>query len=300
MKKYLFIVLLILNASFVFSQELNARVSVNADQISTKYKEKLVNFQREVEAYLNTTKFTSENWEGEKINCAFDIFITSAGNEISYAAQVVVTSNRPIYKSPVSSLMLKLMDKEWKFDYEPNQPFIFDFYNFNGLTSFMDFYALVIIGVDADSFEPFGGNTHFSKAIELAVLGSNSAYSASGWQIRSSSYNRRVFVNEYMETKLQQFRDDFYNYHYNGLDLLNSGEKYKLQGQAQIVKLVENMSKSQLLSVSGNSVLRTFFESKAGEIINSLSDYPDKNIFRLLLKLDPSNTDKYIKVIEEL
>ncbi len=290
------LLLLFFLPAFIAAQELNATVTINVDQLPSRYKEKLDDFAQTVQEYLNNNHYAEEGWEGDKIDCSFNIFFLSGSGDVNYTAQAVITSTRPIYNTTKSSLMLNIMDDKWSFSYEPGQSMNFDLNTFNGLKSFLDFYALVIIGVDADSYDPFGGNPYFSKAIEISLLGASSTKSK-GWFIQSSSYNRRVYVNDLMDSKLQQFRQDFCDYHYDGLDLLFSGPKYRLRGQQNMAKLINDLYNNKLLNVTRNVVLTVFFNAKAGEIAENLADYPDKSIFDKLIKIDPSNSSKYLKVI---
>jgi hypothetical protein len=297
MFKKLFAIIIILPTLF-FAQELNATVTVNVEQLPSEYKDKLNDFGQTVQDYLNNNKYADQNWQGDKIDCTFNIFFLSGSGDVNYTAQAVITSTRPILNAQKSSLMLNIMDDKWSFSYESGQSMNFDLNTFNGLKSFLDFYALVIIGVDADSYDPYGGSPYFSKAIEIGVLGSSSKNSK-GWDVQSSAYNRRVYVNDLLDSKLQEFRNDFFNYHYNGLDLLYSGAKYKPIGQKNIAKLIEDLYSNKVINITRNVVLTVFFNAKAGEIAESLADYPDKTIFNKLLKIDPSNSSKYLKVIEK-
>ncbi|MCB0731979.1 MAG: DUF4835 family protein, partial [Ignavibacteriae bacterium] len=218
MKKVLLIIFIAFS-SVSFAQELNAKVTVNYEQLKTSAKDKLVDFGRYVEDYLNNNKFAGSNWEGDPINCNFSIFFTSAG-ETSYGAQVVITSQRPVYNSENSSLMLLVQDGNWNFDYSQNQTFYFNPAEFNPLLSFLDYYAYVIIGLDMDSYVPQGGTEYFNRASDIAILGSNSGASK-GWALETSSYNKRGLVEDLLRSNFQQFRTDFYDYHYNGLDIMN-------------------------------------------------------------------------------
>ena len=283
---------------FIFGQELNATVTVNVDQLPSQYKEKLNGFAQTVQEYLNGNHYAVEGWEGDKIDCSFNIFFLTGSGDVNYTAQAVITSTRPIYNSQKSSLMLNIMDDKWSFSYEQGQSMNFDLNTFDGFKSFLDFYALVIIGVDADSYDPFGGSPYFSKAIELSVLGASSTKSK-GWFVQSSAYNRRVYVNDLMDSKLQQFRKDFFNYHYNGLDLLFSGPKFKPIGQKNMAKLIIDLYNNKMINPTRNVVLNVFFNAKAGEIAENLADYPDKSIFNKLIKINPSNSAKYLKAVEK-
>src|SRR5690606_10547553 len=98
--------------AFVYAQELNCKVTVNYESLPVVNRELLVDFARIVEDYLNKTRFT-DNWQYEKINCTFNIFILSASSEINYTAQAVISAQRPIYNSIENSLLLSLNDNSW-------------------------------------------------------------------------------------------------------------------------------------------------------------------------------------------
>src|SRR3989304_9285123 len=121
MKSLVFFILLITTA--VHSQELNCKVTINFESIPVVNRELLSDFAQTIEDYLNKTRFT-DKWEGDKIECAFNIFFVGASSDINYSAQAVITSQRPIYNSAKNSLMLSINDAQWTFIYEKNKLFI--------------------------------------------------------------------------------------------------------------------------------------------------------------------------------
>ncbi len=292
MKKLIFI--LAFFSSINIAQELNAKVTVNYEQLETFAKERLETFAQDVQDYLNNNKFAGDSWEGESIDCNFSIFFTSAG-ENSYGAQAVITSQRPIYNSENNSLMLLIQDGNWNFEYEQNQPFYFNPTEFNPLLSFLDYYAYLIIGLDMDSYVPQGGTDYFNKASDIAIHGSNSGYSK-GWTLETSSYNKRGLIDDLLRSNFQQFRTDFYDYHYNGLDIMNEDPK---AGMESIVKLVQNLDGIYNKISRMNILMRVFFDSKYKEIFSYLENYPDKSVLRLLKKIDPSHISTYDQGLED-
>lgn len=287
------ILILLLTPVIVISQELNAKVSVNFEQLSTSAKDKLVDFEYAVEGYLNQTRFTNLDWEGEPIPCSFSIFFISSNGETQYSAQVVVTSQRPIYQSTRRSLMLSLMDKEWTFEYEIGQTLRYNALNFDPLTSLLDFYAHLIIGYDMDSYNPLGGSPFFDVAYDITLLGANSKFSK-GWAFENSSYNKRKLLGEIQDGNYRQFRRDFFDYHYNGLDIYNDDKK---TAQKNIAKLVDNLYKIIDKVARNSAILRIFFDAKAGELVEYLEGYNDQ-VFAKLMKINPENNSKYEKVLE--
>lgn len=287
MKKYLLIFFIF--SAINFAQELNCNVEVNFESVPVNNRELLADFGNVIEAYMNTTRFTNENWDGEKIDCSMSIFFTSAGSDVNYTAQVVIVSQRPVYKSTRQSPVLTINDGQWSFVYERGQALYAGQTTFDPLTSFLDFYANIIIGFDWDTWEEFGGTKYFRKAQDIVNLGATSQYS-NGWLSSSSPYNRWGLVHELLAEKYAQFRSAIFDYHY-GVDIY---QQNKQLGQQKIASLVDVLY--QMYEVQGgiNSVLvRTFFDAKYGEITELLKDYPDRTIFTKLKKVDPPHSSRY-------
>ncbi|MCX7875736.1 MAG: DUF4835 family protein [Melioribacteraceae bacterium] len=295
MKKLFFLFCLITINVINFSQELDATVTINTEQLSTASRDRLVNFKFQIQDYLNNNKFTNQPWQGEKIKCNFTIFFTSAPDEITYNAQLVVSSQRPIENSQLNSLMLSIMDNNWGFKYEKGQAMYFNQTDFDPLTSLLDYYAYLIIGLDADSFDKLGGTDYFQKAFDIAVRGGSGKY-AKGWLLDSSPFNRRALVENLLNAKYQQFRIDYFDYHYNGLDLLNS--KDKKVGLDNMIKLIKNLEKAKNQIDWRSVVLKVFFDAKAGEIVDYLKGYADRSIFETLKKIDAPHTSKYDEALK--
>ena len=118
--KYFFI-LLFAFSSFSIAQELNCKVTVNYEGLPTQNREYLSDFASLVENYMNTTQFTDEAWDGQRIDCSLTIFFTTSSGDNSYTAQVVVVSTRPVFKSIRQSPMLTINDPQWSFKYVKNQ-----------------------------------------------------------------------------------------------------------------------------------------------------------------------------------
>jgi hypothetical protein len=291
--KKLFIVLFFIPA-LLFSQELDAKVTVNYQQLPSTHKDKLQNFEQAISDYLNNTQFTNLELEGDKIKCSFNIFFKSATGDNEYQAQAVITSQRPIYKSESNSLMLNINDDSWNFEYQKNQSINFNQLEFDPITSFLDFYAYMIIGYDMDSYQEFGGSDFYQKAFEIAVRGGSSSYSQ-GWETSSSSYNKRSFVADITNAQFEQFRKDFYDYHYNGIDIY---KQKKRRAQQNIAKLINNLYEKIENLNPRSSLLRVFFNAKSGEIVDYMRDYPDVDIFKKLKKIDPSHISKYNEVLD--
>ena len=299
MKKLIILILFIsvLNVAN-FAQELEANITINTEQLPTASRDRLDTFVNQIQDYLNNNKYTGKPWEGEKIKCNFTIFFTGASDDVNYTAQLVVTSQRPIEGSRLNSLMLTIMDNAWSFRYEKGQAMYFNQSNFDGLTSFLDYYAYIIIGFDSDSYYELGGTDLFQKALDIAVKGASSRY-AKGWALETAAFNRRALVDNLLNSKYQQFRTDYFNYHYNGLDLLNSKDaKERVVALPNMVNLVKNLEKSKG-SIDWRSVLlKVFFDAKAGEIAEYFRGRVEPALFTTLKRIDAPHTTKYDEALK--
>jgi Domain of unknown function (DUF4835) len=289
--KFIFGLLLIFTVT-VFGQELNCHVTVNFEKVPINNRELLQDFANEIESYMNTTRFTNMD-PASKIECSLSILFASASSDIDYTAQMIVVSQRPVYHSERNSPMITINDGLWAFKYEKGQALYSNQGTYDPITSFLDFYAYVIIGFDWDTWEEFGGTKYFQQAQNIINLGQNSSFT-SGWQSNSSTYSRWGLINELLAEKYSAFRSADFDYHY-GLDIY---QDKKEEGMNKIVGLVDVLYTMWQKQGGINSVLiKTFFDAKNGEIIDHLKDYHDKTVFEKLKKIDPPHAAKYEALI---
>lgn len=286
--RYLILILFI-PFTISVSQELNCTVTVNYEGLAVNNRELLIDFGGVVESYMNTTQFTGEAWDGQKIDCALTIFFTGASNETDYSAQVVIVSTRPVFKSTRQTPMLTISDANWSFRYVPNQALYANQATFDPLTSFLDFYANLIIGFDWETWQELGGTQYFKKAFDILNLSVSSTYKK-GWEQSSASYSKWGLCNDLLNDKYRSFREAFFVYHY-GVDEYQIRKK---DAQDKIIGLINVLGELQTkVGISNSVLIKQFFDTKYGEIVELLKDYPDIKIFERLKKIDPPHAAKY-------
>jgi hypothetical protein len=289
-------ILLFLFTGIQFAQELKCKIIVNYESLSVQNRELLTGFGQAVEDYMNMTRFRDEDWRGPKIPCTMNIFFLSASSDINYTAQVVVVSQRPIYNSSNSSQMLTINDNSWTFIYEKGQSLYGNRSTFEPLTSFLDYYANIIIGFDLDSYDKLGGSANFAKAFDIVNLGSSSSFST-GWQSSSATYSRWGLVSDLVNEKYRPFREAIYDYHYNGLDIFLENRNVAL---GQIVGLIKTLEEMRAKVDLNTVLIRVFFDAKHGEIADYLKFANDPELFVMLKKIDPRHVTKYDEVLNQL
>jgi hypothetical protein len=289
--KYFFILFLAI-ANFSIAQELNCKVIVNYEGLPAQNREILADFGSVIENYMNTTQFTDEPWDGQKIDCSLNIFFTSASGDNDYNAQVVVVSTRPIYKSIRQSPMITINDPLWSFRYIKNQALYSNQSNFDPISSYLDFYANIIIGFDWDTWAELGGTKYFKKAFDIVNLGANSS-NKTGWERSNANYSRWGLCEDLLNDKYRPFREAYFVYHY-GVDEYQIN---KTDAQEKIINIINVLFNMKTKSDINSVLIKTFFDAKNGEIIELLRGYPDPTIFEKLKKIDPPHSGKYDELI---
>lgn len=291
--KYILIIIFAFS-TFAFSQELNCKVTVNYEGLPVASREILKDFAQIIEDYMNKTKFLSTTWEGDKIECNLNIYFLSVSDETKFTAQVFVGSRRPVYKSSQNSQMVSIMDNSWGFAYLKGQALYANQSTFDPITSFLDYYAFLMIAFDADSYNKLGGTPYFTKAADICNLGASSSFS-NGWIKTNNSFNKKALLDDILNDKFRPFREAFFNYHYNGIDLY---ETNPAAGQIAMSTLINALEAIRVKTDLNSVLVRTFFDTKSGEIIDKMKTYPDKNIFLILKRIDPGHISKYDEALK--
>jgi hypothetical protein len=289
----LLIVLEFLSISLLFPQELNCRVTINVESIQSAQRDYLRNFAQDIERYLNNNRFTNEDLDGERISCNMEIFFKSGTSDSRYQAQVVIASQRPVYVGDIVSdrttPVLRILDNNWEFTYLPNQQMNHDEMIFEPLTSFLDFYAYIIIGYDLETYIPMSGNSCFQKAINTVRLAANAA-SSGDWKQTTASYSKFGITDELTNMKYDSFRDAFNNYFFDGVDLLATEQKL---AQDNILNALESINTVRNRQNRTSVIVKQFFDAKYREIAEIFLTYPDRSIYDKLSNFDEEHRSTY-------
>jgi len=289
----LFFTLLLFVTPLLVSQELNCTVTINIESIQSGQRGNLRTFAQDIERYMNNTRFTNEDLDGEKIQCSLDIFFTAAASNNYYQVQVAVSSQRPIYtgdeKSDRTTLVMRILDNNWNFAYTPNQRMNHDEMIFDPLTGFLDFYAYLIIGYDLETYIPMSGSPCFQKALNTVQLASNSSV-AKDWQQSTSGYSKFGITDELSNVKYNVFRTAFNNYHFDGIDLLATDRKKGLDNMLAAIAAINDI---RLRQNSSSVVVKQFFDAKYREIAEAFQTYPDRSVYETLSTYDQEHRSTY-------
>lgn len=295
MKRNLVLVLILFFVQIGVSQELQATVSVNYQQVNNGNPQLFKNLEKQVKEFLNNTKWTDrEVPDFEKIECNFFINISKYGSN-DFEATLQVQSSRPIYNSTFSSPILNINDKNFSFRFIEFETMVYDQNSFNSnLVSVLAFYSNLIIGLDQDSFAPNGGTKYLDIASNIVNVAQTSGYK--GWSLSEGNNNNRNFlISDLLSSTFSPFRSTMYEYHRLGLDLM---QEDLVKGKEGVAKSIQTLSEIQ--KVRPNSlIMRTFFDAKADEVVSIFSDGPRIDVTKLvqtLNRISPLNSQKWNKI----
>lgn len=289
-----FLVFLFLSFFYANSQELNAVVSINSDQVTSVNPQIFKNLEKQVFDFLNNTKFSEkEVQQNEKINCSF-FFIVTKFESNNFEVTLQVNSSRPVFNSTFTTPILNINDKDVSFKYIEFENLIYDQNAFtSNLVSVLSFYANIIIASDADTFSDKGGTDSYETALNITNVAQSSGFS--GWVQTGKKTTRFNLISDLMSNTFDPYREAMYEYHINGLDKMADDLK---QGKLGIVNAIDTLLK--LHKVRPNSLLaRTFFDTKTDEIVDVFNGGPGIDIVKVrenLATISPLNASKWNKI----
>jgi hypothetical protein len=269
-----------------FSQELNCKVTINADQIQTSDRTVFKDMERAITTFMNTRKWTSDTYKiNERINCGIFLNISKMPSIGSFAASAQITVARPVFNSNYETVLLNFADRDWEFDYLESGPMEYNDNSYlNNLTSMLAFYAYVILAMDYDSFGELGGNPYVVKA--FAVINNAQSSNKPGWAAQGSTRSRYSLLENLNNPQMIEMRKGIYNYHRLALDTF---EKDPEQSRVKILDVLKSVKK--VWSIYPNSIfVISFFDTKATELVKVFSEGSinvRREAYDILTAIDP-------------
>lgn len=295
MRKIFLLVVFFFSTVNLISQELNATVSVNFQQVTNGNPQLFKNLETQVKEFLNATKWTTKEYlPTEKIECNFFINVTSYASN-NFEATLQIQSSRPVFNSTLISPIVNINDKNFTFRFIEFENLIYDQNTFNSnLVSVLAFYANLIIGLDQDSFSELGGTEHLQIASTIVNVAQTSGYK--GWsQSEGNNNNRNFLISDLLSSTFNPFRQALYQYHRLGLDVMADDVKKGKEGIIAAIKTLSEIQRSR-----PNALLtRTFFDAKADEIVAIFSGGPRVETVELvetLNRISPLNSQKWSRI----
>lgn len=300
MRKLIFLAVFVVAGKIGLGQELNAKVTVVAGQVSSATDKKVFQtLQTALTTFLNGRRWTNDTYaQNEKIVCNFLLNLSDAGEPNVYRAMLAIQAGRPIYNSTYLSPILNFQDNDVTFKYVEFQQMDFNENNVSGsdalvsnLTAVIGFYVNIILGLDYDSFAPRGGDQYFKKA-QIIVGGAPDGRNITGWKAFDGQRNRYWLAENLNNSRYTLLHDAYYNYYRLGLDKMYEDEN---EGRQQVMNALNALN---TLNTDNRNLmgLYVFFLGKADELVKMFKKAPPQEkaqASEILQRLDISNANKY-------
>ncbi|MBO4485530.1 MAG: DUF4835 family protein [Prevotella sp.] len=237
----LLLVVVLATAPDVCAQELQAKVTINRNQIQGTDASVFESLQQTLEQFINDRQWTNLQFQkNERIVCNFNITVTKYNaDDNAFTCTALIQANRPVFNSSYTTTLYNNKDNDFNFQFSQ-----FDQLEFNEevidnqLTALVAYYAFLIIGLDLDSFAPRGGEDVLQRCMNLANNAQNLNYP--GWKAFENDRNRYAIISDYLDVAMQPFRQLQYNYYRLGLDeMANNTDR----GRTAITTAIEEQLK---------------------------------------------------------
>ena len=219
------------------AQELNARVTVNHNQIQGTDASVFDELQQTLTQFINDRQWTNLQFQkNERIPCNFNITVTKYDKSSNmFTCKALIQATRTAYNSSYSTTIYNNTDNAFNFEYAQ-----FDQLNFNEemvdnqLTALIAYYAYLLTGINLDTFSPMGGEDVLQRCMNLTNNSQNLNFP--GWKAFDNDRNRFAIINDYLDGAMKPFRQLQYDYYRLGLDEMASNVE---RGRTNITTAIE-------------------------------------------------------------
>ncbi len=297
MKKLLFVLLLTAFASDLRAQELNAKVSINRQQVSNTKSGVFDALQDKITRLLNESAWTDLKYRDfERIQCTFNFTIdTYSETDNSFTGSLIVAGIRPVFNSSYTTTVFSMTDKDVAFNFQE-----FDQLEWrpeqvdNNLTAMLAYWAYLLIGMDLDSMSPMGG----TSVLQMAQNVCNNAemMGFKGWKAFDDTKNRYAIVNDYLDGSMEPFRQLQYIYYRTGLDHMAEDTENSRAAITEAIRLLKESHENKSLSM----LPQIFTDYKRDEIVSIFSGQGTskerEEIYDILFRINPSQNNYWEKI----
>ena len=167
----------------------------------------------------------------------------------------------------------------------------------NQLTALLAYYAYLIIGLDLDSFAPMGGEDVLQRCMTLVNNAQNLPFA--GWKSFDNDRNRFAIINDYLDGRMQPFRQLQYDYYRKGLDeMVNNAER----GRVNITTALEEGLKRSKEKKPLSMLPQIWTDYKRDELVQVYqgkgTQKEKQAVYDLLFKINASQNNAWEKIKE--
>ena len=219
------------------AQELQAKITINHNQIQGTDKSVFENLQQILEQFVNDRQWTNLQFQkNERIQCSFNITVTKYDKSSNlFTCKALIQASRPVYNSAYTTTIYNNSDNEFTFEFAEFDQLEFNEESLdNQLVALFAYYAYLIIGINLDTFAPMGREDVLQRCMTLTNNAQNLNFP--GWKSFDNDRNRFAIINDYLDGGMAPFRQLQYDYYRKGLDdMANNAER----GRTEITTAIQ-------------------------------------------------------------
>lgn len=282
------------------AQELNARVTVNHNQIQGTDASVFDELQQTLIQFINDRQWTNLQFQkNERIPCNFNITVTKYDKSSNmFTCKALIQATRTAYNSSYSTTIYNNTDNDFNFEYAQ-----FDQLNFNEemvdnqLTALIAYYAYLLIGINLDTFSPMGGEDVLQRCMNLTNNSQNLNFP--GWKAFDNDRNRFAIINDYLDGAMKPFRQLQYDYYRLGLDEMASNVE---RGRTNITTAIEQNLKKCHEDRPMSMLPQIWTDYKRDELANIYkgkgTQKEKESVYEILFSINASQNNAWEKIKE--
>ncbi|MBM6993269.1 MAG: DUF4835 family protein [Prevotella sp.] len=282
----------------VRAQELDAKITVNHNQVQGTDASVFENLQQTLEQFVNDRQWTNLQFQkNERISCSFNITVTKYDQSTGlFTCKALIQANRPVYNASYTTTLFQFTDNDFNFKFAQ-----FDQLEWNEeqvdnqITALFAYYAYLIIGMNLDSFSPQGGEDVLQRCMNLANNAQNLEFT--GWKSFDSDRNRFAIINDYLDAAMQPFRQLQYDYYRKGLDEMATNVE---RGRTEVTTALETGLKKSHEDRPTSMLPQIWTDYKKDELANIYkgkgTQKEKETVYDILFSINASQNNAWEKI----
>lgn len=280
-----------------YAQELNARVSINHQQVQGTSTSVFETLKTSIEQLLNDRTWTNLQFKrNERIDCTFNITVKKySPSENTFEGSLYVQSSRPVYQASYTTTTFAFNDPNFNFTYQEYdqlefRPDVID----NNLTAMLAYYVYLIIGIDMDCMSPSGGTEYLQMA--QSIVTNAQTLNEKGWKAFEDSKNRHAIITDMLDGSMEPFRKMQYTYYRQGLDVMAENAERGRAGITEAISLLKQAKDNKSMSM----LPQIFTEYKRDELLSIYKGHgtskEKEDVVNILSQINPSQNSYWREI----
>ena len=280
------------------AQELQAKITINHNQIQGTDKSVFENLQQTLEQFVNDRQWTNLQFQkNERIQCSFNITVTKYDKSSNlFTCKALIQASRPVYNSAYTTTIYNNSDNEFTFEFAEFDQLEFNEETLdNQLVALFAYYAYLIIGINLDTFAPMGGEDVLQRCMTLTNNAQNLNFP--GWKSFDNDRNRFAIINDYLDGGMAPFRQLQYDYYRKGLDeMANNAER----GRTEITTAIQEDLKKCHEDKPLSSLPQIWTDYKRDELANIYkgkgTQKEKESVYEILFSINAAQSNAWNKI----